>query len=311
MSEKKIKNDKKINNDESSQSSQTSRKSQGSGDRSRSGPSKALRELAAKCGELSPQELEDKEDNLIVGIHPMSPSYSQAPPYASNVSPIVSHASPIASSVSPPSSNESELADDRDDEEVLPPDQIDLPEEDQAYAEQYSTLLKEMTIKAVEEEDYVLAVQRMQEFMRLARSSPEHTRDHPDFKRCVELFLVFSVALKECDYRKCLQQMNALIAMSEGGNVEAQKCTECGVNAAIKHIIELRERVIEVTAQLHCIADPDEFDQVAEELRTLRGKVENSNVLMETCMRGSNDKGKSETVLACISYGFKVGRLTR
>ena len=75
--------------------------------------------------------------------------------------------------------------------------------------------------------------------------------------------------------------------------------------------MELREQVIEMTSQLHVIDDPDEFDKMSERLRVLRRKVEMTNMLMEACMRGSNDKGKSETVLACISYGFKVGRLSR
>lgn len=93
--------------------------------------------------------------------------------------------------------------------------------------------------------------------------------------------------------------------------MEAKKCSECGVKAAIKHIVDLRERVIAMTSQLHTIDDPDEFDRMSERLRVLRRNVEGSNMLMEACMRGSNDEGKSETVLACISYGFKVGRLSR
>lgn len=206
-------------------------------------------------------------------------------------------------------------SEEEEEDEVTPQQIMDpqdmLPEEKQAYAQQYSHLLKEMTIKAVEEEDYVLAVQRMHEFMRLAKNSPDHIRGHPQFKRCVELFLMFSVALKECDYHQCLIQLEDLIRMGEAGIIEAKKCSECGVNAAIKHIVELRERVVSVTSRLHLIDDPDEFDRVSENLRLLRRKVDKSNMLMEACMRGSNERGKSETVLACISYGFKVARLGR
>lgn len=198
---------------------------------------------------------------------------------------------------------------DETESEVIPSEI--LPEEEQVYAEQYSGLLKEMTIRAVEQEDYLLAVQRMQEFMRLAKQSPEHVVENPRFQRCVELFLRFSVALKECDYHQCLAQLDELIRMGEAGVMEAKKCSECGVKAAIKHIVDLRERVIAMTSQLHTIDDPDEFDRMSERLRVLRRNVEGSNMLMEACMRGSNDEGKSETVLACISYGFKVGRLSR
>ena len=186
-----------------------------------------------------------------------------------------------------------------------------VPEQEPAPADHYITMLKDMTLRSVEDGDYVLAVQRMHEFMRLVRSNPEQSQDHVHFKKCVEHFLVFFVALREGDYRRCLEQMQQLIDMSESGCMEAHKCTEFGVHAAIQHIVELRESVIELTSTLHSIAEPDEFDRVAEELRVLRQKVESSNMLMETCMRGSDDKGKSETVLACISYGFKVGRLSR
>jgi energy-coupling factor transporter ATP-binding protein EcfA2 len=186
-----------------------------------------------------------------------------------------------------------------------------LPEEDRAYAIEYGTLLKDMTIKAVEREDYAVAVQRMQEFVRLAQVTPEQAGDNPDFHRCVDIFLMFSVALRECDYHHCLALLQQMITMGESGIIEAKKCAECAANAAIHHIVELREQVVVMTSQLHITDDPDEFDRMSESLRLLRRKVDMSSMLMETCMRGSNDKGKSETVLACISYGFKVGRLSR
>ena len=187
-----------------------------------------------------------------------------------------------------------------------------LPEEDLEYTEQYGAMLKDMAIKAIEEQDYVVAVQRMQEFIKLSKGASEPLGANvEEFKKVVELFLVFSVAIQEADYPKCLHHMKQLIIMAEGGHPEAKKCSELGVRAAINHITDLRERVVCMTGELHEIEDPDDFDRVLEQLRREREKVESSNMMLETCMRGSDDAGKSETVLACISYGFKVGRLSR
>jgi len=188
---------------------------------------------------------------------------------------------------------------------------VELPEEEKEYADHYCNMMKEMALKAIEEGDYVLAVQRMQEFMKLAKANPQIEFNQFQFKKCVELFLVFSVALQGRNYPKGLTYMKQLLAMSEAGDAEARKCADCGIKTAIQHITELRERVVRMTTELHEIEDPDKFDQKLEQLRREREMVEQSNMLLETCMRGSDEKGQAETVIACISYGFKVGRMSR
>ena len=193
---------------------------------------------------------------------------------------------------------------------------IVLPDEELEYAEQSSSMLKEMTMKAIEDQDFVVAIQRMQEYVKLWNGAPAPVQladggKEDDFKAIAELFLAFAVAIEQGNYSDSLNHMKQLMTSSESGYLEAKKCSQLAVQFAIDHVSNLRERVVRMTGQLHMIEDHDDFDHVLEQLRAERSKVDQSNVLLEACMRGSDDRGKSETVLACISYGFKIGRLSR
>lgn len=199
-------------------------------------------------------------------------------------------------------------------QQVPPPENMELlPDEDLEYAEQSSSMLKEMVTKAIEDRDYNSAIQRMQEYVKLCNGAPAQSGggNADDFKNVVELFLVFAIAIEQGNYSSSLNHMKQLISLSESGHLEAGKCSQLAVQIAIDHVSNLRERVVRMTGQLHMIEDPDDFDRVLEQLRKERTKVDQSNILLEACMRGSDDRGKSETVLSCISYGFKVGRLSR
>jgi energy-coupling factor transporter ATP-binding protein EcfA2 len=185
-----------------------------------------------------------------------------------------------------------------------------LPSEDAEYTEHYATLLREMAMKAIDGEDYVLALQRMREFNQLTRGAPPEITELRNFKACAELFLIYSEALEEARYPYCVATMKNLIDLSKEVP-EAQKCAQFGLDAAVRHVIEVRDSVVDITSRLHEIEDHDEFDQILVKLRGERRKMERSNMLVELCMRECTDKGRSETMIACLSYGFQLGRLSR
>ena len=191
-----------------------------------------------------------------------------------------------------------------------PVQEKELPKEEEEYAEDYIALLREMIMDAVEQQDQSVVLQKMHAFCEAVQSRPQEAECHHQFQNCVEYFMRFSVALEEGNYSKCLSSMNKLIKL-RAVIPEAEKCSQFGLDAAVRHIVGLRENVVNLTNYVHEIVDPDEFDRVLEVLRTEREKVEQSNRLIEMCMKESNDKGKSQTMLACISYGFKLGRTSR
>lgn len=192
-----------------------------------------------------------------------------------------------------------------------------LPEEEAEYAAQSISMLQEMIMTAVEEQDYGRTVKGMREYAKVypdlgVAVGVEGDQNDDDFHTVVGLFLTVAASLEPGDYRSCRDHLQRLINLSVSGHEVAQKCSHLAVRTVLDHIGSLRDGVVDMTGQLHEVDDPDDFDHLLEQLRRERVKVEQSNkFVLETCMRGSDERGQSETVLSCLSYGFKIGRLSR
>jgi len=185
----------------------------------------------------------------------------------------------------------------------------ELPEEELEYTEQYSDMLEEMTIKAIKQEDYALADQKLQELEHLANEASRPEVE--EFREAIELFLEFSVAMQEHNYSQCVKHLEQLIVRSEFGSKGFKKCSKLGVQAAIRHITFLREQVVQMTDELHKIEDPVDFDRSLERLLQEREKIEASNIMLPMCMHGSDERDMSETILAFLSHGFQIGSYAR